>query len=237
MDLVAQIDRTFVEGVLAVVAAAVIFLGSTYLLLAAVFGLRMAYLIAATGFFAFLVILTALWAFGAPGTPPFLGPKGDLPSWVGLGQGTALRSSTFPVIEEYPAGPWESPEDDPGLSEEVEPAEQAFGEFLAEQANQQLERAGVEGEVLPTDFAVEEIRFTTVDGTELAAARAASTQGGREVMVFGYMDPGNEGVPSFIALGVAIIGFAVHIPFLDRAERRRKEILTGGDQPPYLGPA
>jgi hypothetical protein len=237
MDLVAQIDRTFVEGVLAVLAAAVIFLGTVYLLLSAVFGLPMAYFIAATGFFGFMVILTALWAFGAPGTPAFLGPKGDLPSWVGVAQGTALRSSTFPVIEEYPGGAWEDPEEDPGLSAEVEPVEQAFGEFLAEQANRQLERAGVEGEVLPTDFAVDEVRFTTVDETQLAAARAASTQGGREVMVVGYMDPGNEGVPSFIALGVSIVGFAVHIPFLDRAERRRKEILTGGDQPPYLGPA
>jgi hypothetical protein len=31
--------------------------------------------------------------------------------------------------------------------------------------------------------------------------------------------------------------FAIHLPLLDRAERRRKEILTGGTAPPWYGPA
>ena len=34
-----------------------------------------------------------------------------------------------------------------------------------------------------------------------------------------------------------IIGFAVHLPFLDKAERKRKGVLTGGKAPPFLGPA
>ena len=28
----------------------------------------------------------------------------------------------------------------------------------------------------------------------------------------------------------SVIGLAIHVPLLDRAERRRKEILTGGAQ-------
>jgi hypothetical protein len=31
--------------------------------------------------------------------------------------------------------------------------------------------------------------------------------------------------------------FGAHLPFLDRAERKRKEILTGGTAPPWYGPA
>jgi uncharacterized protein (DUF4213/DUF364 family) len=31
--------------------------------------------------------------------------------------------------------------------------------------------------------------------------------------------------------------FGAHLPFLDRAERTRKEILTGGTAPPWYGPA
>lgn len=89
-----------IEGTLVVVAALVLFGGGTMLLLSAVFGVRMGYLVVATGFFAFMIILSALWTFGAPGTPRFLGPKGDLPAWIGVGQGASLSSPTFPVIEE-----------------------------------------------------------------------------------------------------------------------------------------
>jgi hypothetical protein len=237
MALVAQIDRTFVEGVLAVVASLVLFGGSVYLLLSAVFGLRMAYFVAATAFFGFLVILSALWVFGAPGTPRYLGPKGELPSWVAAGAGTGLRSPTFPEIEQYPDDPWREPED-AKLTAEVEPAEIAFRDFLAEEAATELGRAGVEGEVTPEDFEVRDLRFATAeDDTLLAAGRGASTRGGREVLVLGYKDEGNEPMPSWIALGVSVLGFVIHLPFLDRAERRRKDILTGGDQPPFLGPA
>ena len=31
--------------------------------------------------------------------------------------------------------------------------------------------------------------------------------------------------------------FGAHLPFLDQAERKRKEILTGGTAPPWYGPA
>jgi hypothetical protein len=68
------------EGSLVVVAALVLFFGSAWLLLAAVFGVRMGYLVAATGFFSFFLLLAVLWTFGAPGTNRFLGPKGDLPA-------------------------------------------------------------------------------------------------------------------------------------------------------------
>jgi hypothetical protein len=229
---VAEID---IEGLLVIVSAMVLFPGSVWLLLSAVFGVRMGYLVAATGFFGFMVILSALWAFGAPGTPPFLGPKGELPTWKPLAAGTTLTSNVE-AVEEYPGGPWKSPEDDPGLSAEVEPASLAFQEFLAEEAAAELRRAGIQGELTAETFEIADLRFANLDDTRLAAATAFAETGGPEVLVVGWKDPGNESMPSYLFLVGSVIGFAAHLPFLDRAERRRKEILTGGDQAPWRGP-
>ena len=224
------------EGALVFVSSIVLFVGSVFLLLAAIFGIRMGYLMTATGFFGFWVILAALWAFGAPGTPRFLGPRGDLPAWIAVAQGTDLRSETFPVIDEYPRGDWRSAEDAEATAE-VEPATLAFQEFLAEQANEELAAEGLEGEVPPESFQVSNVRFAEDGDTRLAAATAVSGTGGREVEVVGYLDEGDEGLPSWLALGLGLVGFAVHVPFLDRAERKRKDVLTGGEQAPWRGPA
>ena len=35
----------------------------------------------------------------------------------------------------------------------------------------------------------------------------------------------------------SLVLFLIHLPFLDRAERKRKAILTGGTAPPWYGPA
>ena len=236
MDALA-LTRTNIEGALVVVAGFVIFGGSVWLLLSAVVGVRMGYLISATGLFAFMVILAALWAFGAPGTPPNLGPRGDLPTWFGLAAGQELSSPTYPVVDDYPEEPWVDPEESGRFRGEVEAVTLAFQEFLAEEAAGELRRAGIEGEITPETFEITDLRFAEVDGTPLAAARAFAGTGGPEVEVVGYKDAGDLALPSWLFLGASIIGFAVHVPFLDRAERRRKEILTGGEQAPWRGPA
>jgi hypothetical protein len=236
MEILA-LTKTNIEGVLVVVSGLVIFGGSVFLLLSAIFGLRMGYLLAATGFFAFMLILSALWVFGAPGTPRYLGPKGELPAWIPLAAGQELTSPTYPVVEQYPEDPWISPEDDPSLTAEVEAATLAMQEFLAEEAQAELSRQQIEGEVTPEEFQITDLEFVTVDDTPLSAARAFASGGGPEVTVVAYKDPGNEPLPSYLFLAGSVIGFAVHLPFLDRAERTRKEILTGGQQPPWRGPA
>ena len=237
MTDVLALTRTNIEGTLVVVAGFVIFGGSVWLLLSAVFGVRMGYLIAATGLFAFMVILSALWAFGAPGTPPNLGPRGDLPTWFGLAAGQDLSSPTYPIVQDYPEEPWVDPEESPRFRGEVEAVTLAFQEFLAEEAAGELRRAGIEGEITAETFEIADLRFTEVDGTPLAAARAFASTGGPEVEVVGYKDPGDLALPSWLFLAGSIIGFVAHLPFLDRAERRRKEILTGGEQAPWRGPA
>src|SRR5687768_14468205 len=117
------------------IAAMVLFPGTVWLLTGAIFGNRMGYLISATSFFAFMIILSSLWTFGAPETPRYLGPKGDLPAWVTVAAGQQLESQTFPVVEQYPDGPWKPAEaDDP----EFEAATLAFQAFLAEEATAEL---------------------------------------------------------------------------------------------------
>jgi hypothetical protein len=231
--VVAQI---IIEGALVVVAAFVLFGGAVWLLSSAVMGIRMGYLITATSLFAFMVILSALWVFGAPGTPPNLGPRGELPTWKPLAFGQELESPTFPAIEEYPAGPWK--EADKATTPEVEPVTLAIQEFLAEEATGELRLSGqTDIEVAPEDFTIQDIRFAETAGTRVAAARAFATGGGPEVIVFAYKDPGDLAFPSYVFLAASVIGFAAHLPFLDRAERKRKEILTGGEQAPWRGPA
>ena len=159
------------------------------------------------------------------------------PTWFGLAAGQDLSSPTYPIVEEYPQEPWVDPEESPRFRPEVEAVTLAFQEFLAEEAAGELRRAGIEGEITPETFEIADLRFTEVDGTPLAAATAFASTGGPEVEVVGYKDPGDLALPSWLFLAGSIIGFVAHLPFLDRAERRRKEILTGGEQAPWRGPA
>ena len=63
------------------------------------------------------------------------------------------------------------------------------------------------------------------------------SSGGPEITVFAYHDSGNVQSWSFGFLIASVLGFAIHLPFLDRAEKRRKDILTGGTAPAWYGPA
>jgi hypothetical protein len=79
---------------------------------------------------------------------------------------------------------------------------------------------------------------TSSDGkTSLAAGQVAYVGGGPQVTVFAYHDSGDVAKYSWMFLIVSTIGFAIHVPFLDRAERKRKDILTGGKAPTWRGPA
>jgi hypothetical protein len=55
--------------------------------------------------------------------------------------------------------------------------------------------------------------------------------------LFASHQKGNVPIYSVSFLIASILGFVVHVPLLDRAERRRKAILTGGTAPPWYGPA
>src|SRR6266571_3436027 len=197
-----------VVGWITVAMAFVIFVGSIYLILAAVFGVRMGYLVVATAFFGWMMIFSSLWAFGfwsqGLGTPTNLGPRGTEPHWQPVAVGVEVTSSKYPVASKYPGAPWQMPKGEGQLAS-VGTFTSAVQEYMANQANAQLASQGKPATVETTDFA--------------------------------YHDSGNIPIFSFAFLGVSIIGFLIHLPFLDRAERRRKAVLTGGRAPEWRGPA
>ena len=76
------------KGVGVVLMGLTLFVGSVYLLLTAVLGRWMGYLVLMVSFSGWLIMLSALWAFGfysqGPDTPVNLGPRGAEPAWVPL---------------------------------------------------------------------------------------------------------------------------------------------------------
>jgi hypothetical protein len=233
---------TLTKGVLVVAMGFVLFIGSVLILLGAVFGRRMGYLVLAVALFGWIMILSSLWTFGfySQGieTPVNLGPRGQEPGWVVESVGIDPEP-VYEVYASYPGGTeWRVPGDNDNDTGSVQSVTTAAQGFLAAQANEDL---GTEihepGAVQTTDFTVEDVRFATDGDVSLAAATAYFTDGGPILRVYLRHDTGSVDKYSWMFLIGSTVLFAAHLPFLDRAERRRKEILTGGTAPPWFGPA
>lgn len=233
---------TLLKGAGVTVVGFVLFVGCVLLLLSAIFGRTMGYLVLATAFFGWMAMLSALWTFGffsqGVKTPVNLGPRGAEPAWVVESAGIDPEP-TFDAYAAYPSSAeWRTLGDGSVGAAARQSLGSAVQSYLAEEANAE---AGL-GEFDPgafqtSDFAVQDVRFATDGDTSLGAARAFAVDGGPVITVFLRHDRGSEAMYSYLFLIVSIIGFAVHLPFLDRAERKRKAILTGGGAPPWHGPA
>ena len=234
--------ETLLKGGLTTVMGFVLFVGSVLLVLSAVFGRRMGYLVLAVGFFGWMILLSALWTFGfysqGPDTPVNLGPRGAEPTWVVESLGTDPEP-VYDAFATYPDGDeWRVPGTNDNDTSSVQSATTAAQGFLAEQTNEELGLGIHEpGAVQTTDFTVENVRFATDGDVSLAAAQAYFTGGGPRVTLFMRHDSGSVNRYSWMFFIGSTLGFAIHLPFLDRAERQRKEILTGGTAPPWYGPA
>ncbi len=217
----------------------VLFIGSVLMLLSAVFGRRMGYLVLATAFFGWMIVLSSLWAFGfwsqGPSTPTNLGPRGAEPGWVVEAAGQNVENLPFEEYTSYPDGKaWQKPK--PPAS--VQSVTGAIQSYLAEQANTKAGKTEFEpGAFQTTDFTVLNIEFATSDDSSLAAAQAFYNGGGPTITMYMRHDSGSVPRYSWMFLIGSIVLFAAHVPLLDRAERKRKEILTGGTAPPWYGPA
>lgn len=231
-----------IVGYLTVAMAIIVFIGTVFLLLSAVFGPRMGYLVMAVALFGWLVILSSLWTFGfwsqGIDTPTNLGPRGTEPHWQAFGVGVQVASSSYSVVDEYPGKPWVAPKgEDDDRTASVGTVTTAVQDVLADRANAQLAASGSKQTVTAEDFTVTDVEFTSVGRTSLAGAHAFFSGGGPTLTVFVYHNSGTVPLYSYAFLGASIVLFLVHVPFLDRAERKRKAVLTGGKAPTFRGPA
>jgi len=171
-----------------------------------------------------------------PSTPVDLGPRGAEPAWVVEAAGQNVTNLVYQQYKSYPDGQaWQGSR--PPAS--VTSVTGAIQSYLADQADA---KAGIADPLAPnafqtTDFTVQNIEFAQAGNVSLAAAQAFFNGGGPTVTLYMRHDSGSVPRYSWMFLIGSIVLFGAHLPFLDRAERKRKEILTGGTAPPWYGPA
>lgn len=235
---------TMFKGIGVVAAGFLLFIGSVYVLLAAVFGRYMGYLVLMVAFTGWLIIQSSIWMFGfwsqGPDTKTNLGPRGSEPAWQVVAAGVTPTDEKYAEFAQYPGDGWETPSPtDTSRAADLLSVQGAATTFLALQANQQLgiDPLGLDA-LATTNFTVDSVSFTdSADGTPLAVATAHFTGGGPETTLLLYHNSGSVPRYSLMFLLGSILLFVIHVPLLDRAEKSRKAYLTGGSAPPWYGPA
>jgi hypothetical protein len=239
-----------VKGLLVVLTAFVFLPGSVFMLLASNFGALKGYLIAAVGFFGFMVMLSAVWLFGIPGTTPLTGPKGAQPTFKFFTVNDPV-AATYDSVRDFqggagngwepaPEGEFEEGTPEATLRADLDTARQTAVQDLIEETNADIEDSSEE---LDATNLGAEVFYTIQDGTEVAAvviSPATPLEGSglqrpdfAPKTFFAYRDPGSPYLPSILFLVGSIVLFLVHLFLLGVAERRRPlgQALTPTTEP------
>jgi hypothetical protein len=227
-----------VKGLLVVITAFVFLPGSVFMLLASNFGALKGYLIAATAFFGFLVMLSAVWLFGIPGTTPLTGPKGAQPTFRFFTLDDP-QAATYDSVRDFqggagsgwqaaPEGELEEGSPEATLKADLDVARQTAVQDLIDETNADIKDSSEE---LDATNLSAEVFSTIQDGTEVAAvvispATPPENSGLQRPdfapkTFFAYRDPGSPYLPSILFLIGSIVLFLVHLFLLGMAERRR----------------
>jgi hypothetical protein len=227
-----------VKGLLVVLTGFVFLPGSVFMLLAANFGALKGYLIAATAFFGFLMMLSAVWLFGIPGTTPLTGPKGTQPSFNFFTLNDPA-AGTYDSVRDFqgdtgngwqaaPEGEVEAGSAQETLKADLDTARQRAVQDLITTTNKQVKDSSDDLDVTNLDA---KTFYTIQDGTEVAAivispkTPAAGSGLKRPDFApktfFAYRDPGSPYLPSILFLAGSSLLFVVHLLLLGVAERRR----------------
>jgi hypothetical protein len=227
-----------VKGLLVVLAGFLLLPGSVYMLLASNFGALKGYLIAGSAFFGFLMMLSAVWLFGIPGTTPLTGPKGTQPTFKFFtlndpqaGRYDSVRDFQGGAGNGWQAAPGEevkpgSPQET--LKADLDTARQRAVSDLIATTNKTVKSSSDELDVTNLDA---KTFYTIQDGTEVAAVvispKTPPAGSGLKrpdfapKTFFAYRDPGSPRLPSILFLVGATVLFLVHMLLLGVAERRR----------------
>jgi hypothetical protein len=227
-----------VKGLLVVITAFVLLPGSVYMLLASNFGALKGYLIAATAFFGFLVMLSAVWLFGIPGTTPLTGPKGTQPTFKFFTINDP-QAGTYDSVRDFqgragngwqaaPEGEVEAGSAEETLKADLDVARQTAVGDLIEETNKDVKESSEELDVTNLDA---KTFYTIQDGTEVAAIvispKTPPSGSGLQrpdfapKTTFAYRDPGSPYLPSILFLAASLVLFVVHMLLLGLVERRR----------------
>jgi hypothetical protein len=227
-----------VKGLLVVLTGFVFLPGSVFMLLAANFGALKGYLIAATAFFGFVTMLSAVWLFGLPGTTPLTGPKGTQPSFKFFTINDT-QASTYDRVRDFqgsagngwqaaPTGEVQAGSPQETLKADLDTARQTAVSDLIAEKNKDVTDSSEELDVTNLDA---KAYYTIQDGTEVTAIvispKTPPSGSGLKrptfspVTTFAYRDPGNPRLPSILFLVGAVVLFVIHMLLLGLAERRR----------------
>jgi hypothetical protein len=227
-----------VKGLLVVLTAFVFLPGSVYMLLASNFGALKGYLIAGTAFFGFLVMLSAVWLFGIPGTTPLTGPKGTQPTFKFFTIDDPA-AGTYDSVRDFqggagsgwqaaPEGEVEEGSAEATLKADLDTARQTAVQDLIDETNADVEDTSEELDVTNLD---PKVYYTIQNGTEVAAIvispKTPPAGSGLQrpdfapKTTFAYRDPGSPYLPSILFLIASVVLFVVHMLLLGLVERRR----------------
>jgi hypothetical protein len=100
----AKLSSVFWKGTAVIICAFILFVGSVYILLSAVFGLRMGYLVLAVSFFGWMIILSACGRSARPGRRGTSAP-GIRAALGGRRRGPGQRVVEVPEDRDFPGPP------------------------------------------------------------------------------------------------------------------------------------
>ena len=219
-------------------------IGSIWMLLWSNYGARTAYLITMIALSAWMIIFSAIWMIGAPGTTTATGPRGREVQWIPFLPESEFADSFAGTIDTFPDGEGWQPTGTvfPGkvdTSGEFETVRTIIAHALADlslvQGNEADEftdwrfRDGSREPTTPDEededlYAKATVAFNQAATTKLIiGVTIPATDKHPAVTVFAYRDKGLVFLPTLIIFLVSLFGFILHVWLIARAEREEKE--------------
>jgi hypothetical protein len=227
------------QAVLGLAIAVIVLIGSIYMLLASNLGARLGYLVLMVSLMAWMMLLSAMWLFGIPGTQPGTGPRGQEPQWIPFTATSDQAKEFTSVLNQFPTGTSWKPigTEFPGKIDTK--GELATVRAVVEDALARLATVNGTGATDATDwgFRAAGVPAATPDEEALPTAKVAFSEEGTpllfgvtipatskhpETTVFAYRDPGKVYLYALYFLLVSVVGFAIHVWLLARYEDKQK---------------